>query len=307
MSEGWGRCLLDQQLRVFVTVADRQNFSRAAEELHMTQPAVSQYIQTLERTLGTKLLERNNKYVRLNKAGEIVYHHAREILGLYTRMQNLVDDLMNTPSGHLTIGASYTYGEYVLPHVVARMRENYPSITPTITIHNSTVIAEQVANRQLDVGIVEGEYVDEKMCIEPFADDRMFLIVSPHHHLAGKSELSIADLAGETWIVREEGSGTREAAEKMFRQLQITPARRMEFGSTQVIKESVEAGLGISLLSYWAIRKERKLGTLCTLKVAGTPVTRNFSLLTKSNEFHTKALEIFMDLIRNHVPQGSHT
>jgi DNA-binding transcriptional LysR family regulator len=298
---------LDQQLRVFVTVADRQNFSRAAEELHMTQPAVSQYIQTLERTLGTKLLERNNKYVRLNKAGEIVYHHAREILGLYTRMQNLVDDLMNTPSGHLTIGASYTYGEYVLPHVVARMRENYPSITPTITIHNSTVIAEQVANRQLDVGIVEGEYVDEKMCIEPFADDRMFLIVSPHHHLAGKSELSIADLAGETWIVREEGSGTREAAEKMFRQLQITPARRMEFGSTQVIKESVEAGLGISLLSYWAIRKERKLGTLCTLKVAGTPVTRNFSLLTKSNEFHTKALEIFMDLIRNHVPQGSHT
>jgi DNA-binding transcriptional LysR family regulator len=290
-----------------VTVADRQNFSRVAEELHMTQPAVSQYIQTLERTLGTKLLERNNKYVRLNKAGEIVYHHAREILGLYTRMQNLVDDLMNTPSGHLTIGASYTYGEYVLPHVVARMRENYPSITPTITIHNSTVIAEQVANRQLDVGIVEGEYVDEKMCIEPFADDRMFLIVSPHHHLAGKSELSIADLAGETWIVREEGSGTREAAEKMFRQLQITPARRMEFGSTQVIKESVEAGLGISLLSYWAIRKERKLGTLCTLKVAGTPVTRNFSLLTKSNEFHTKALEIFMDLIRNHVPQGSHT
>lgn len=307
MSEGWGRCLLDQQLRVFVTVADRQNFSRAAEELHMTQPAVSQYIQMLERTLGTKLLERNNKYVRLNKAGEIVYHHAREILGLYTRMQNLVDDLMNTPSGHLTIGASYTYGEYVLPHVVASMREYYPSITPTITIHNSTVIAEQVANRQLDVGIVEGEYVDEKMCIEPFADDRMYLIVSPHHHLAGKSELSIADLAGETWIVREEGSGTREAAEKMFRQLHITPARRMEFGSTQVIKESVEAGLGISLLSYWAIRKERKLGTLCTLKVAGTPVTRNFSLLTKSNEFHTKALEIFMDLIRNHVPQGSHT
>lgn len=307
MSERWGRCLLDQQLRVFVTVADRQNFSRAAEELHMTQPAVSQYIQMLERTLGTKLLERNNKYVRLNKAGEIVYHHAREILGLYTRMQNLVDDLMNTPSGHLTIGASYTYGEYVLPHVVASMREYYPSITPTITIHNSTVIAEQVANRQLDVGIVEGEYVDEKMCIEPFADDRMYLIVSPHHHLAGKSELSIADLAGETWIVREEGSGTREAAEKMFRQLHITPARRMEFGSTQVIKESVEAGLGISLLSYWAIRKERKLGTLCTLKVAGTPVTRNFSLLTKSNEFHTKALEIFMDLIRNHVPQGSHT
>ncbi|GIO07574.1 LysR family transcriptional regulator [Brevibacillus reuszeri] len=298
---------MDQQLLVFVTVADRQNFSRAAEELHMTQPAVSQYILSLERSVGTKLLERSNKYVRLNKAGEIVYHHAREILGLYTRMQSLVDDLMNTPSGHLTIGASYTYGEYVLPHVIARMQEYYPMITPTITIHNSTVITELVANRQLDVGIVEGELVHEKMCIEPFADDRMYLIVSPAHPLAKKEEVSVTELLDETWIVREEGSGTREAAEKMFRILQIQPKKRMEFGSTQVIKESVEAGLGISLLSYWAIRKERKLGTLCTLKVAGTPVTRDFSLVTKTNEFHTKALDIFMDLIRTHLPEGAYT
>ncbi|WP_103104770.1 LysR family transcriptional regulator [Brevibacillus reuszeri] len=298
---------MDQQLLVFVTVADRQNFSRAAEELHMTQPAVSQYILSLERSVGTKLLERSNKYVRLNKAGEIVYHHAREILGLYTRMQSLVDDLMNTPSGHLTIGASYTYGEYVLPHVIARMQEYYPMITPTITIHNSTVITELVANRQLDVGIVEGELVHEKMCIEPFADDRMYLIVSPAHPLAKKEEVSVTELLDETWIVREEGSGTREAAEKMFRMLQIQPKKRMEFGSTQVIKESVEAGLGISLLSYWAIRKERKLGTLCTLKVAGTPVTRDFSLVTKTNEFHTKALDIFMDLIRTHLPEGAYT
>ncbi len=257
--------------------------------------------------MGTKLLERSNKYVRLNKAGEIVYHHAREILGLYTRMQSLVDDLMNTPSGHLTIGASYTYGEYVLPHVIARMQEHYPMITPTITIHNSTVITELVANRQLDVGIVEGEFEHEKMCVEPFADDRMYLIVSPAHPLAKKEEVSVTELLDETWIVREEGSGTREAAEKMFRLLQIQPKKRMEFGSTQVIKESVEAGLGISLLSYWAIRKERKLGTLCTLKVAGTPVTRDFSLVTKTNEFHTKALDIFMDLIRTHLPEGAYT
>ncbi|GED67349.1 LysR family transcriptional regulator [Brevibacillus reuszeri] len=297
---------MDQQLLVFVTVADRQNFSRAAEELHMTQPAVSQYILSLERAVGTKLLERSNKYVRLNKAGEIVYHHAREILGLYTRMQSLVDDLMNTPSGHLTIGASYTYGEYVLPHVIARMRQHYPLITPTITIHNSTVITELVANRQLDVGIVEGEFLQEKMCVEPFADDRMYLIVSPAHPLAKKEEVNVSELLDETWIVREEGSGTREAAEKMFRMLQIQPKKQMEFGSTQVIKEAVEAGLGISLLSYWAIRKERKLGTLCTLKVAGTPVTRDFSLVTKTKEFHTKALDIFMDLIRTHLPEGTY-
>ncbi|CAM3303270.1 LysR family transcriptional regulator [Brevibacillus invocatus] len=289
---------MEQQLRVLITVAERQNFSRAAEELHMTQPAVSQYIKSLEQTLGCKLLERSNKFVRLNKAGEIVYHHGKEILGLYEHMQNLVHDLMHTPSGHLTIGASYTYGEYVLPHVIARLRELYPLITPTITIHNSRVISAQVATRELDVGIVESEYAGDKLEMEPFADDRMYMIVSPDHRLAHQKEVSREELAEETWIVREEGSGTREAAEKMFRDLQIVPRKRMEFGSTQIIKESVEAGLGISLISFWAIRKERKLGTLSTLNLAGTPVMRKFSLVTQSHSFHTKALELFLELLR---------
>lgn len=108
---------MDQQLQVFVTVVEKQNFSRAAEELHMTQPAVSQYIRTLETNVGTRLLERSNKYVHLNKVGEIVYHHAKEILGLYTKMQRLVDDVTNVANGPISIGASYTFGEYVLPHI----------------------------------------------------------------------------------------------------------------------------------------------------------------------------------------------
>lgn len=106
---------MDQALEVFVTVVEKGNFTRAAEELLMTQPAVSQYIRALERSLGTRLLDRSNKYVRLNKAGEIVYHHAKEILGLYTRMNTLVDDVMHRASGDLSIGSSYTFGEYLLP------------------------------------------------------------------------------------------------------------------------------------------------------------------------------------------------
>ncbi|WP_400162173.1 LysR family transcriptional regulator [Brevibacillus sp. TJ4] len=289
---------MDQQLRVFVTVVERRSFSRAAEELHMTQPAVSQYIKSLEQAMGCTLLERNNKYVQLNKAGELVYHHAKEILGLYIRMHHLVEDMLHTPGGPLTIGASYTYGEYVLPHVISRMREQYPLITPAITIHNSRVISSQVASRQLDVGIVESEYVGEKMDVEPIADDRMYVIASSRHPLAAKERVTREELAEQTWIVREEGSGTREAAEKLFDQLHIRPQKLMEFGSTQLIKESVEAGLGISLLSFWAIRKEQQLDTLCTLNVEQTPVTRKFSLVTQSNPFRTKALEVFLDLLR---------
>ncbi|WP_425060525.1 HTH-type transcriptional regulator CysL [Sporomusa carbonis] len=290
---------MDQSLLVFVTVAEKKNFSRAAEELHMTQPAVSQYIQTLERAIGAKLLERSNKFVRLNKAGEIVYHHAKEILGIYTRMQCLVDDIMHTASGTLSIGASYTFGEYLLPHVIAYLHKEYPLIKPNITIANTKEIAEFVLAHQLDVGVVEGGLHQEKLYIEPFAEDRMYIVASAHHPYAQKKQLLPSDLSKETWIVREVGSGTREATEKMFATLDFYPSNMMEFGSTQIIKESVEAGLGITLLSYWAIRKEIATGSMMALNIEKLPITRQFSWVTQATPFHTKATEVFLDVLRN--------
>ncbi|MCM3117628.1 LysR family transcriptional regulator [Neobacillus sp. MER 74] len=290
---------MDQQLQVFVTVVEMENFSRAAEELHMTQPAVSQYIQSFERTMGTKLLERSNKFVRLNKAGEIVYHHAKEILGLYTKMHYLIDDLTNKSSGPLSIGASYTYGEYVLPHVIAKMHRKYPLITPTITIGNTKEIAKLVLEHQLDVGIVEGDFKDKNLVIEPFAEDSMYLVASPKHCLAQKNgEINISELEEETWIVRENGSGTREVTEKMFRLSEVIPKKSLEFGSTQLIKESVEAGLGVSLLSYWAIRKECSMGSLHVINVKQLPIKRKFSIVLRS-PFQTKALSVFLELVRD--------
>lgn len=289
---------MDQQLQVFVTVAEMGNFTRAAEKLHMTQPAVSQYIQSLERTMGIKLLERNNKFVRLNQAGEIVYHHAKEIIGLYTKMHYLIDDLTNKTSGPLSIGASYTFGEYVLPQVIAKMQEKYPLITPSITIGNTKEIAKLVLEHQLDVGIIEGDFKDENLTIEPFAEDCMYLIASPKHRLNQKNgEINLSELEGEMWIVRENGSGTREVTEKMFRMGEINPKKKFEFGSTQLIKESVEAGLGISLLSYWAVRKECSIGSLAVIKVKQLPIRRKFSIVLRS-PFQTKALSVFLELLK---------
>src|SRR5699024_2260206 len=119
---------MDQQLKVFVTVAEKKNLSRAAEALYMTQPAVSQYIRTLEENISVSLLDRANKYVDLHQAGEIVYHHAKDIIGLQTRMQLLVDDLINQATGPVSIGASYTFGEYVLPYIIATLKQVYPDI-----------------------------------------------------------------------------------------------------------------------------------------------------------------------------------
>ncbi|MCR2821627.1 LysR family transcriptional regulator [Lederbergia panacisoli] len=289
---------MEQQLAVFVKVAEKKSFSRAAEELHMTQPAVSQYIQMFERELGTKLLERSNKYVRLNKAGEIVYHHAKEIIGLYTKMQRLVDDVTNKTSGPLSIGASYTFGEYVLPHIIAHTLEKYPLIKPTITIGNTKEIAELVSGHQLDIGIIEGGLKNSKLNIESFSEDEMYVFVASNHRLANKNaEIKVSELEDETWIVRENGSGTREATEQVFRIFDLAPKKRMEFGSNQLIKESVEAGLGVSLLSQWAIRKEVELGTLKILTIKGLPYTRQFSTIVQT-PFQTKAMESFLELLR---------
>ncbi|QCR32507.1 LysR family transcriptional regulator [Lysinibacillus sp. SGAir0095] len=289
---------MDQQLHVFVTVAEMKNFSRAAEKLHMTQPAVSQYIQSFERTMGAKLLDRSNKIVQLNQAGEIVYHHAKEILGLYTKMHYLIDDLANKPSGPLSIGASYTFGEYVLPDIIAKMHDKYPLITPTISIGNTKDIANLVLGHQLDVGIVEGEFSNKNLLIEPFAEDLLYLVTSSTHRLAQKNnEIDSTELEEETWIVRENGSGTREVTEKMFKLCKMTPQKTLEFGSTQLIKESVEAGLGVSLLSYWTIRKECSMGSLSVINLNYLPIKRNFSVVLRS-PFQTKALQVFLELLR---------
>ncbi|ETI68619.1 LysR family transcriptional regulator [Neobacillus vireti] len=292
---------MDQHLAVFVKVVEKENFSKAAEELHMTQPAVSQYIRTLEESIGTRLLERSNKYVRLNQAGEIVYHHAKEILALYTKMQSLVDDLTNKASGPLAIGASYTFGEYILPHIIARMQREYPQISPSIKIQNTKEIIELVKMHQLDIGIIEGFFKEDTLNSEVVSEDNM-LIVAPlgHHLLTEKWEKRMSDLAEETWILREEGSGTREAAENLFRMSEFTPKKILEFGSTQLIKESVEAGLGISLLSQWAIEKEITNGYMGKIDVQGLPFKRNFSILTHTS-YQTKALKTFIGSLRGYL------
>ncbi|MCC3379975.1 LysR family transcriptional regulator [Paenibacillus farraposensis] len=291
---------MDPSFIVFVMVAEKQNFTRAAEALHMTQPAVSQYIQTLERTVGARLLERSNKYVRLTKAGEIVYHHTQEMIRLNTQMQYLVDELMNKAQGSLSIGASYTYGEYVLPHMIGKMRMKYPLIQPSITIGNTQEIERLVLRNQLDVGIIEWEFQHDHLYIESFADDEMYIVAPQNHRLAGKPQLDLSELQEDIWILREEGSGTREAAEKMFARFQFSPSHVMDFGSTQIIKESIEAGLGISLLSQWAIQKELALGTLKILEIRNLPVIRKFSFLTPSAVFETKATSVFLEILREY-------
>ncbi|OWA36963.1 LysR family transcriptional regulator [Saccharibacillus sp. O16] len=301
---------MDQQLRVFAMVVEKGHFSRAAAALYMSQPAVSQHIRSLEKTMGTQLLERTNKQVRMTRAGEIVYAHAKEILTAYSRMQKLVEDLSRQASGPLTIGASYTFGEYVLPRVVAALKQQYPDIAPSVTIGNTSSIVDKLRTGELDVGIVEGHPREmQELNAEELAEDRMVLVAAPDHTLAKwaaqdphdlepSSVLTVPEaLSAHAWVLRESGSGTREAADDALARLGVVPREILVFSSTQAVKEAVIAGLGISLLSQWAIRRELNSGELQALDVPRLPHTRQFSLVTAST-FRTRAMNVFLELLQ---------
>lgn len=291
---------MNQAFEVFVKVVEERNFSKAAKQLHMSQPAVSQYIRSLENELGVQLLERTNKYVRLNKAGKIVYHHAKEMTEIHEKMRHLVEDLNTQAIGKLSVGASYTFGEYILPDVIAELKDSFPNIKPTVTIANTTVIAELVASHQLDVGIVEGPFKEmAELESEIFAEDQMVIFTSPNNILTqSKKQITIDQLAEQSWILREDGSGTRKAAENYFREYTFYPEDVLTFSSTQSIKTMVEASTGTSLLSKWAIQKELHYGDLQMLNVKGMPLLREFSILT-SSPFQTKALSTFIELLKS--------
>ncbi|WAA12716.1 LysR family transcriptional regulator [Fervidibacillus halotolerans] len=288
---------MDQSLQVFVKVVEKGNFSKAAEELHMTQPAVSQHIQSLEREMGVKLLERTNKFVRMNAYGEIVYTYAKEILTLHRKMKRLIEDRNNLPSGDLKIGASYTIGEYVLPSILSKLRQRYPDIRPKIVIGNSEKISNQVAKGQIDVGLIESNHIRKDVIATPFAKDTLHMYISPTHPLAKMNPAPKEALEKVPWIVREKGSGTREVANQLLQLLRLEEVEIMEFGSTQVIKESVEAGLGITVLSEWAVRKEMVLGSLMILPNQYTPFFRTFSIIKPISSFETKAASVFTELV----------
>ena len=297
---------MDQQLVVFVTVAEEKNFTRAAERLHISQPGISQHIANLEQQLQVKLLDRNNKYVRLNRAGEVVYHHAKEILRIYDEMHRLLDDLKGSAHGPLLIGASFTFGEYVLPHLIAEFYDRYPKITPTIVIENTQMVITKVASGELDIGVIEGATIhDATVEVEPLADDNVVVVASTQHRLANRSVVTANDMSDEHWIVREHGSGTREVTDYLFREYHIQPKSMVEYDSMQVIKESVEAGLGITLLSRWAVRRELKWQTLRELEFAGSPLHRQFSIAVRKSDFMTKTTVLFREFLREQSPRIS--
>ncbi len=293
----------DHKLKVFCTVAETKSFSKASEIIRLTQPAVSLQIQALEEIYGTKLFNRSGCIITLTKAGEMLYKFAKEINELYSSAEKEIGGVTGLVKGVVSVGASSTIGNYVLPSVIADFKRKYPKVGVHIHIGNTKNVIEFLNAASIDVGIVEGDVKKQKLEVEKLIPDEMMLIMSPLHPWAKKNSISIMDLTKEPFILREEGSGTRQMIEKHFAKYGIGPHNiKVAFvmGSTEAIKGTVEEGLGVSILSRWAIKKEVRFGSIKATTFKEQKIVRDFSLIYRKPGHYSHVLDKFLGFLKNY-------
>ena len=293
----------DHKLKVFCTVAETKSFSKASEIIRLTQPAVSLQIQALEEIYGTKLFNRSGCIITLTPAGEVLYKYAKEINTLYTAAEKELGAFTGQVKGVVTIGASSTIGNYVLPAVIAEFRKKYPKVAVHLLTANTKTIVDYLNAGGIDIALVEGEVKKQKLIVEKLIPDEMVLIMHPLHPWARKSNVSIFDVAKEPFIFREEGSGTRQMIEKYLIKHGISPQSiKIVFimGSTESIKSAVEEGLGVSIVSKWAAKKEIRYGTLKTASLKEDRFMRDFSLLYRKAKDTSFTLDKFLTFLKKY-------
>jgi len=289
--------MADRRLQVFHAVARHLSFTKAAEQLFMTQPAVTFQIKQLEEHLNTRLFERSHGRIALTPAGELVLGYAEKILTLSEELETRVGELTGAISGPLLLGASTTIAEFYLPQILGEFKAVHPHVQVHMTVANSETIEARVAEHALDLGLIESSShlagVETEVCCEDF----LVMICSPKYKLSGAKKVSAAEIAGEPFVSRESGSGTREFSDHYFQQNRIPPDAInivMELGSPEAIKGVVATGLGVSVLSLATVAKELKLGVLVAVPL-DPPLIRALSVVTPRNKFRSRLVSTFVE------------
>jgi DNA-binding transcriptional LysR family regulator len=292
--------MADRRLQVFHTVARLLSFTKAAETLHMTQPAVTFQVRQLEEYFNTRLFDRTHNRISLTEAGERVYGYADRIFDLYNDMENSVREMTGEIRGALTIGASTTIAEYMLPALLGDFGTRYPEVTIHLRVSNSDGIVSMVENNTIDLGVVEAPVGNKNLVVEVCRLDRLVAIVPPNHDLAERESVGIDELLEFPFICREEGSGTREVINEYLSQnCNTTLNISMELGSPEAVKGAVEAGMGVSVVSRATIQKELKLDTLRAVNLA-PKLERPFSFVHQKQKFRLRAMEELLDFARSY-------
>lgn len=294
--------MADRRLQVFHTVARLLSFTKAAETLHMTQPAVTFQVRQLEEHFNTRLFDRTHNRISLTEAGVRVNEYAERIFQLYGEMENSIREMTGEISGAVTIGASTTVAEYMLPSLLGDFKEKYPEVNLHLKVSNSEGIVSMVENNTIDLGVVESPVANKNLMVEICKYDQLVVIMPPNHPLAERRQVSFKDILQYPFICREEGSGTREVISEYLgsmsccdRDLNIV----MELGSPEAIKGAVEAGMGLSVVSSATIQKELKLGTLVSIPL-DPPLRRPYSFVHQKQKFRLRVMEELLDFARGY-------
>lgn len=294
--------MADRRLQVFYTVARLLSFTKAADSLHMTQPAVTFQIRQLEEYFNTRLFDRTHNKISLTEAGEEVFGYAERIIGLYNEMDNQVRKLTGDVIGVLVIGASTTIAEYRIPTILGDFQQKFPDVRLRLKVSNTVGVVHMVENNEIDVGVVEAPVSNKNLVVKVCWCDQLMVICPPDHELADAKSIDVEQVQPYPFIAREEGSGTREVISTYFGQrgsnfgnLKTT----MEFGSPESVKSAVEAGLGISIISETTLVKELKLGTLRAIPLE-PPMIRPFSIVYQRQKFRLRAMEEFLNFTEDY-------
>ncbi|MBD3611469.1 MAG: LysR family transcriptional regulator [Hydrogenovibrio crunogenus] len=289
--------MADRRLQVFYTVAKVLSFTKAAETLHMTQPAVTFQVKQLEEFFNTRLFDRTHNKITLTDAGKIVYDYAEKILDHYEKMNSEVRELTGEVTGSLLIGASTTIAEYMLPSLLGAFKKQFEDVNIRLQVGNTDAIVAMVENNMIDLGVVEAPVYNKNLEVEVCRLDEMVLIVPHGHPLSNRDKISIEDMRKYRYISREEGSGSRSVIDNYIREQGLSYSDLnvvMELGSPEAVKMAVESDVGLAIVSRTTISKELKLGTLKALPL-DPPLNRPFSHVRQKHKFRHRAVGELLD------------
>lgn len=284
-------------LRIFTSVAEQGGFSRAAAALRLSQPAVSKSVRELEREVGAPLFERGGRTPRLTESGALLFARARELFAVERSAEEELRVLRGLEGGVLRVGASTTVITYLLPPYLARFRAAHPDVVLKVASANTRDIARALLERRLDVALVEGPVEDARIQVVSWRDDELVVIGPPDHPLARRRRVALEELARESFIVRERGSGTRRVAERALNERGVTLRVGMQLASTEAIKQAVVAGLGLAIVSRAAIADQLALGRLAVIPLRDVSLHRALTELRLSGRVPTAAAVAFRSML----------
>ncbi len=285
-------------MKIFVAVCEEKSITKAAEKLHIAQPAVSIAVKELEQYYGVKLFDRISKRLYLTDMGRNFLEYATHIVSLFDNMEDNIRQWER--SGKLRVGASITVGTRLMPQYVSTFYKKHPQSSIEVFIGNSDLIEKKILQNELDFGMIEGTIHSDSILCEAYMKDKLVVICSPSYPLCKRETITIEQLLSQPLLLREKGSGTRELFDHVLASLEYTYVPSWESTSAEALINAVREGLGVSVLSHMLIQDELKKGTVVELQVEGLHLDREFRIIYHKNKLLTNLAKEFIEMCRTH-------